>query len=116
MHTFSPKPAGSGAAGTIGGAAGSGAGGTGGGPPLPGYTANRIDPPTAPVSVQPGSPAMQAYKAFGKKTGGAEEDITAKVTWSVDRPMLVPKIAGGVATTGDSAGGVVAVRATDGRC
>ncbi|HVU51914.1 MAG TPA: hypothetical protein VHL80_14555 [Polyangia bacterium] len=115
--TFSPKPAGSAGTGTGAGAGasggtGGGAGAAGGAPPLPSYDSIRIDPPSATVSVQPGSPAMQAYKAFGTKAGGAEEDITAKVNWSVDRPMLVPTIAGGVATTGDAAGGVVAVRAT----
>ena len=113
--TFSPKPAGSasGAGGSTSGSAGStGAGGGIAPPPLAGIVSLRIDPPDATVSVQPGSPAMQAYRAFGKTTGGAESDVTAKVNWSVDRPMLVPKIAGGVATTSDTVGGIVAVRAT----
>src|SRR5204863_6226690 len=56
--------------------------------------------------------AMQMFRAFGKVGGGAEQDVTAMVSWSVDRPMLVPSIAGGLATTGDTAGGVVQVRAS----
>ena len=113
--TFSPKPAGSvasGSGGTSGNAGSTGAGGGVAPPPLAGIVSLRIDPLSATVSVQPGMPAMQAYRAFGKSAGGAEEDVTAKVTWSVDRPLLVPKIAAGVATTSDTVGGVVAVRAT----
>src|SRR5436190_4794287 len=113
--TFSPKKGG------VSGAAGSGAGGTtptggagagGTAPPIPGLASLRVDPPTAAVSVQPGKPAMQMFRAFGKVGGGAEQDVTAMVSWSVDRPMLVPSIAGGLATTGDTAGGVVQVRAS----
>jgi hypothetical protein len=112
--TFSPKPAGSAAAaGTGGGAGTSGAAGTGA-PPLPGIVSLRIDPPSATVSVQAGSPAMQTFRALGKTASGAEQDVTAMVNWSVDRPLLVPKIAAGVATTTDSVGGLAYVRASNG--
>jgi hypothetical protein len=110
--TFSPKPRGtaSGFAGTDGiGAAGSPALA-----PLPAIVSLRIDPPSAMVSVQAGSPAMQTYRALGKSASGAEQDVTAMVNWSVDRPLLVPKIAAGVATTTDTVGGLAYVRAANG--
>jgi hypothetical protein len=113
--TFSPKTAavsgGGGGTGT-----GTGNGGTAGTtpPPIPGLMSLRITPNMATVSVQPGSPAMQAYQALGKSSNGAERDVTASVSWSVDRPALVPTIAGGLAKTTDTTGGIVEVRATAG--
>jgi hypothetical protein len=114
---FSP-----GAAGTGGGGAGVGAAGTGTGTGgaggttvmLPGVVSLRVDPPTATVNVTPGSPATQAYHAFGKAANGTETDVTTSVDWSVDRTLLVPMIVGGLATTSDSVGGVVQVRASTG--
>jgi hypothetical protein len=72
----------------------------------------RVDPPTATVEVESGRPAMQAFRAFGKLPGGAEQEVTTSVTWFVNRPALVPQIADGLATTSDSAGGVVLVTAS----
>jgi hypothetical protein len=114
--TFNPKHDTPGAGGgTAGGLAGSGGGGASGTPPpLPGVVSLRVDPPTAVVSVRMGSPAMQAFHAFGKSASGAEQDVTNSVLWSVDRPLLVPTILLGVATTTDSLGGVVLVRASSG--
>jgi hypothetical protein len=113
--TFSPKKSGeTGGAGV--GAAGSGGGaGTGGSaPPIPGLASLRVDPPAATVTVRPGQPAMQMFRAFGKTAGGAEQDVTATVSWSADKPMLVPSVVGGLATTGDAAGGIVRVSASSG--
>jgi len=73
-----------------------------------------VDPSTAVVTVRPGQPATQAFRAFGKSANAAETDLTSTVSWSVDRPTLVPMIAGGLATTTDTAGGVVQVRAAAG--
>jgi hypothetical protein len=109
--TFTPKsPALGGSAGSGGGpgAAGSGAGGTT--TPPPAVTSLRIDPPMATVSAAPGMPATQAFRALGI-VNGAEKDVSASVTWFVDRPALVPSIVAGLATTSDTAGGVVLVQA-----
>jgi hypothetical protein len=99
--------------GTGAGGSGSGGGGTGG-PPIPGLMSIRVDPLTATVSVMPGAPAMQQFRAFGKLANGQEQDITDRVTWTVDRPLLVPMISGGLAKTTDTFGGVVEVRAQSG--
>jgi hypothetical protein len=114
--TFSPTPkqAGGGAGSGAGLGGGAGFGGGAGTTALPGIVSLRIDPQMATVSVQPGSPATQAYRAFGKLASGAEQEVTGSVDWSVDRPLLVPKIAAGLATTGDTAGGLVQVRVTSG--
>ena len=117
--TFSPKHALDGTAGGAGGAAATGAGGATGAAgssttPIPGVISLRIDPPTAAVSVQPGSPAMQMFHAFGKSASGTEKDVTTAVNWSVDRTLLVPSIVAGLATTSDNVGGVVQVQATSG--
>jgi hypothetical protein len=110
--TFSPKPSANGGTAGVGGA-GAGTGGAGGGAGImTGLASLRIDPPTAVVSVSPGHPATQAFRAYGKTASGAERDVTAEVTWSADRTLLVPMIVGGLATTSDSVGGVVAVRAS----
>jgi hypothetical protein len=102
------------ASGTAGSTAAAGSSGSAGStaPALPDIVSLRIDPPSVTVNVSPGSPAMPAYKAFGKTSGGGEQDVTSKVNWSVDRPLLVPTITAGLATTSDKVGGVVAVRAT----
>jgi hypothetical protein len=117
--SFNPKPAAtSGGGGSTGTGASTGNGGASGNTgtagmttPLPGVTALRISPTTATVSVRPGSPAMQAFQAFGKKADGSETDVTASVNWSVDRLALVPTIAAGLAKTTDTRGGLVQVRA-----
>ena len=114
--TFSPKPPGSAAGGTSGSAGSTGAGlqrGARARRRSPGSSLSasiRRAPSVERPAGQPGHAG--AHRAFGKDAGGAEQDVTSKVTWSVDRPLLVPKIAGGVATTSDTVGGVVAVRAT----
>jgi hypothetical protein len=114
----SPPKAGSGGSGPATGIGG--AGGGGGGippltvPPIAGLMSIRVEPPTATVTVQPGAPAMQQFQAFGKMASGQEQDITAQVRWSVDRPLLVPTIPGGLARTSDSLGGVVGVKAQNG--
>src|SRR5205085_9315823 len=73
----------------------------------------RLEPPMAEVTAKPGMPAMQPYQAFGT-IDGHEEDVTNRVLWSVDRPLLVPAIPAGVATTGDRAGGMVQIKAVSG--
>jgi hypothetical protein len=114
--TFSPKPtATGGAAGAAAGVGGAGAGSggaSGGAGTTMGLASLRIDPPTAVVSVSPGHAATQAFRAFGKTATGAERDVTAEVTWSADRTLLVPMVVAGLATTSDSVGGVVGVRAS----
>jgi hypothetical protein len=109
--TFSPKAPG---AASVGGVGGGGTAGATAPPPLPGVVSLRIDPPNATVAVQLGRPAMQAFRAFGKNASGADTDVTASVSWSVDRSALVPMIVGGLATTSDTLGGVVQVGATAG--
>jgi hypothetical protein len=86
-----------------------------GGPsPLPGITSLRIEPLTATVNVTTGAPAMQQFHAFGKTADGHESDVSARITWTVDRRTLVPSIAQGLAMTGDASGGAVNVFAQTG--
>jgi hypothetical protein len=119
--TWSPKAAGTqtGASGSSGGTSGgsstAGTTGTAGTtPPLPQFASLRIEPPTASVSVQPGSPATQTFKAFGKTAAGDEQEITSDASWWVDRPLLVPSLSAGIATTTDTVGGVAQVHVTVG--
>src|SRR4051812_14304205 len=73
---------------TGGGGSGTGSGGSGGpGPVINGLTSLRIDPTTADVSVKLGAPATQQFHAIGKYADGHEDDVTAKVGWTVDRPL-----------------------------
>ena len=98
-----------------GGSGGSGAGGGGGGAAvIDGLVAVRVDPATATVTATPGTPATQAFRAFGRMASGGEQEITSRVSWSVDRVLLVPSIHGGLAKTGDTTGGMAVVTAQSG--
>ncbi|MDB4981214.1 MAG: hypothetical protein JWM82_1966 [Myxococcales bacterium] len=113
--TFNPKTPAGGAAASGGSAGAPGTGGGSGGvsPNLPGLTTLRIDPPTAMVSVQPGMPTTQMFRALGV-VNGTEQDLTKSASWFVDKTALVPNIAAGLATTGDTVGGIVLVQAVIG--
>jgi hypothetical protein len=110
--TTNPGGSGGGSGGRGGGTGGAGTGGSG--PAIPGLTMLRVEPATADVSVSPGMPASQQFRAIGIMTGGREEDVTARVAWSVDRVNLVPSVAGGLATTTDKTGGTALVKAASG--
>jgi hypothetical protein len=101
-------------AGGRGGQGGTTGGGSGGSAVIPGLTSIRIDPPMATVMAATGAPAMQQFRAFGKKADGREEDVTATANWTVDRTPLVPSIVGGLAKTGDVSGGVVQIQVKNG--
>jgi hypothetical protein len=90
-----------------------GAGGGGGGGTLPALSALTVSPATATVTAQPNMPATVQFTATAV-INGQHVDVTSKVFWSVDRPMVVPSIAGGTAQTSDNAGGQVIVTALSG--
>jgi hypothetical protein len=94
------------------GAAGAGGGGGSSGS-LPTLSALTVSPATATVTAQPNMPAAVQFTATGVMNGQTV-DVTSKVVWSVDRPLVVPSIAGGMAMTSDKIGGQVAVSAGGG--
>jgi hypothetical protein len=117
--TFNPRIGGGGGVGGSSASGGSGFGTGGGGstgtaPGIPGLTTLRIDPPTAMVDVQPGMPATQMFRAMGM-VNGTEKDLSKSASWFVDKTGLVPSIVNGLATTGDTFGGVALVQAVIGQ-
>jgi hypothetical protein len=115
--TFNPRiGGGAGGSSALGGSGpGTGGGGsTGTSPGIPGLTALRIDPPAAMVAVQPGMPATQMFRAMGT-VNGTEKDLSKSASWFVDKTGLVTNIVNGLATTGDTYGGVALVQAVIGQ-
>jgi hypothetical protein len=80
---------------------------------IPGLTAIRVAPTDASVVLDPSKPApTQQFQAFGT-INGQEQDITSRVSWTSDRPIVASVDKGGLATAVNS-GGIATITAKNG--
>ena len=49
------------------------------------YSELRVEPTAATLTIDGATPATQAFRAYGTRADGTEEEVTSRVVWSLDR-------------------------------